>query len=241
MSCPPRLARRIAASLGVRSAGRQWQSARGRVPAPERRVNGFTARDVSRDNSYESAMGLEKEIPEAVIRGAQEGDAAALSRLLSMVRPRLYRWALIQTESPDDAEDIVQETLMRVSRSLGGFAFAARFTTWVHAILRTTAADRRRTRKRREALLAPMNPVTIAHHVESPEPLLEVIRSSLGVLTARQREIFDLIDMREYTPAEAATLLGMNATTVRVHLMRARRKLRTRILELHPHIVEDMR
>lgn len=187
-------------------------------------------------------MGLEQEIPEVLIRGAQEGDAAALSRLLAIVRPRLYRWALIQTESPDDAEDIVQETLLRVSRSLGSFAFAARFTTWVHAILRTTAADRRRTAKRREALLlAAVDPEREAHQIESQEPLLEMIRSSLGVLTARQREIFDLIDMREHTPAEAATLLGMNATTVRVHLMRARRKLRTRILELHPHIVEDRR
>jgi DNA-directed RNA polymerase specialized sigma24 family protein len=60
-------------------------------------------------------------------------------------------------------------------------------------------------------------------------------------LPARQREVFDLIDLQGYSPAEAAHLLAMNGTTVRVHLLRARRRLRTRILEMHPHIMEDVR
>lgn len=185
-------------------------------------------------------MALEQEIPETLVRAAQRGDAAALSQLLERVRPRVYRWALIQTAAADDAEDLVQEALMRAARKLGAFAFDARFTTWLHAIVRTTAADGRRTRRRRDRLLR-QNSADPAP-ARQPEPssgLMDVVRESLHGLTARQREIFDLVDLQGHTPAEAAGLLGMNATTLRVHLLRARRQMRLRIMESHRHLVED--
>lgn len=187
-------------------------------------------------------MALEQEIPEPLVRAAQRGDEAALSRLLDAVRPRVYRWALIQMGSPDDAEDIVQETLLRATRALGSFNHAARITTWLHTIVRSTTADWRRTRKRRDALLRERSsPEAVTRQPEPAGTLLEVVRGSLGTLPARQREVFDLIDLQGYTPAEAAVMLALNGTTVRVHLLRARRRLRTRILEMHPHIVEDVR
>lgn len=187
-------------------------------------------------------MALEQEIPERLVRAAQLGDEAALSRLLEAVRPRVYRWALIQTGSPDDAEDIVQEVLLRAARALASFNHEARITTWLHAIVRSTTADGRRTRKRREALLRQRSsPDEVTRQPDPAGALLDVVRGSLGTLPARQREVFDLIDLQGYTPAEAAAMLGMNGTTVRVHLLRARRRLRERILESHPHIVEDTR
>jgi RNA polymerase sigma-70 factor (ECF subfamily) len=187
-------------------------------------------------------MALAQEIPEPLVRAAQRGDEVALSRLLEAVRPRVYRWALIQTGSPDDAEDIVQEALLRAARALGSFNHAARITTWLHAIVRSTAADWRRTRKRRGALLRQRSsPEEVTRQPEPAGALLDVVRGNLGTLPARQREVFDLIDLQGYTPAEAAVMLAMNGATVRVHLLRARRKLRTRILESHPHIVEDAR
>jgi RNA polymerase sigma-70 factor (ECF subfamily) len=186
-------------------------------------------------------MALEQEIPDAMVRGAQRGDAAALSRLLELVRPRVYRWAIVQTGSADEAEDLAQETLLRATRKLHDFAFAARFTTWLHAIMRSAAADWRRTRRRRDALLRERaGPPAMTRQPEPAAALLDIVRASLDELTARQREVFDLVDLQGHTPAEAAGLLDMNATTVRVHLLRARRQLRTRILESHPHIVEDV-
>jgi RNA polymerase sigma factor (sigma-70 family) len=77
-----------------------------------------------------------------------------------------------------------------------------------------------------------------------PEPsarLVTVVKESLGALSGRQREIFDLVDLQGHSPAEAAALLGLNAATVRVHLLRARRQLRLQILGSHPHLVEDLR
>lgn len=186
-------------------------------------------------------MALEQEITDELVRGAQCGDAASLARLLGAVRPRVYRWALLQTGSPDEAEDLTQETLLRATRGLRDYAFAARFTTWLHAIVRRTAADGRRMHKRRAALLVEHGDSgAVTQQPEGRAFLTDIVRDSLGTLTGRQREVFDLVDLQGYSPAEAADVLGMNATTVRVHLLRARRQVRTRILAMHPHIVEDV-
>ena len=186
-------------------------------------------------------MALEHEITDELVRGAQHGDAAALSRLLAAVRPRVYRWALVQTGSPDEAEDLTQEALLRATRRLDDYAFAARFTTWVHAIVRRTAADWRRTQKRRAALLFEHGPAgTSVHQPEVRAEIADIVRGSLGTLTGRQREVFDLVDLQGYSPGEAAAVLDMNAATLRVHLLRARRQVRTSILAMHPHIVEDV-
>jgi RNA polymerase sigma factor (sigma-70 family) len=54
-------------------------------------------------------------------------------------------------------------------------------------------------------------------------------------LPERQRVAFDLVDLQGFTPTEAADMLELNATTLRVHLLRARRTIRSRILAGDSH------
>ena len=178
-----------------------------------------------------------------LVRASQRGDELALARLLAAVRPRVYRWALVHTGQPDDAEDITQQALLKLHHGIGSFGFAARFTTWLYAITRRAAADWRRTRHRRLTLLGarPIEEKYAMQHHDSRSRLLQLVREQLGSLPARQRELFDLVDLQGLSPAEAADLLGLNHTTARVHVLRARRAIRARILAVHPHIVEEMR
>jgi RNA polymerase sigma-70 factor, ECF subfamily len=185
-------------------------------------------------------MALVQEIPEALIRSAQAGDPAAVSRLLAQLRPHAYRWALVQTQSPDDAEDIVQDALLRAVRGLRFFAHESRITTWLHTIVRSTAADWRRTRRRRAALLVQQQVrTTVEPEQAANQELIDAVRAGIGMLSGRQREVFDLVDLKGMAPGEAAGLLGMNAATVRVHLLRARRRMRSHLLDRHAHAVED--
>ena len=64
-------------------------------------------------------------------------------------------------------------------------------------------------------------------------------RTSCAELRERQREVCERVELQGYAPAEVADMLVMNASTVRVHLLRARRTLRARIVERHPALAED--
>lgn len=179
-----------------------------------------------------------------LIERAVEGDERALSALLSEIRPRVVRWALVHTAAPDDAEDIAQQTLVRVSAKIAGFAGRSSFSTWVYAVTRSVAADWTRLRRRRAALLQahpqPREDQGVRASAADLTELVERVREQLAHLPARQRELLDLVDLQGHAPAEAAELLSMNPATVRVHLLRARRTIRARILARYPAMVEDL-
>lgn len=175
-------------------------------------------------------------------RRAQRGDELALGRLLRAVRPRVFRWALVQTGSPDDAEDITQAALLRAQRGLADFGFAARFTTWLYSVTRSVAADARRTQRRRADLLSQRSPATATSNAEpglDERRLVDLVRAQLAALPVRQREVFDLVDLQGRAPTEVAELLALDAATVRVHLLRARRTIRARVMERNAALVED--
>jgi RNA polymerase sigma factor (sigma-70 family) len=175
-------------------------------------------------------------------RRAQRGDQRALGQLLRAVRPLVFRWALVQTGSPDDAEDITQATLLRAQRGLSEFGFAARFTTWLYSVTRSVASDARRTQRRRAELMSQRPHVADATAAEpklDEGRLLALVREQLAALPARQREVFDLVDLQGRAPAEVAELLALDPATVRVHLLRARRVIRARVIERNPALVED--
>jgi RNA polymerase sigma-70 factor (ECF subfamily) len=187
-------------------------------------------------------LGDEATIDE-LARAAQQGDELARARLLAAVRPRILRWAIVHSGAPDDAEDITQHALLTIHRQLSSFAHGSRFTTWLYTLTRRIAADWQRTRSRRIRLLetrAAPQEHTMQRH-DAYGSLLALVRAQLAGLPARQRELFDLVDLQGYTPLEAADLLGMNHNTARVHVLRARRTIRKRILAAHPNAVEELR
>jgi RNA polymerase sigma-70 factor (ECF subfamily) len=67
-----------------------------------------------------------------------------------------------------------------------------------------------------------------------------VVKLFFDALPTRQREILDLADLQGYGSSEIAQLLDMNPATVRAHLFRARRTLRSRMLAEHPALMEDL-
>ena len=180
---------------------------------------------------------------EQLVRRAQAGDARAFDRLAAALRPRVRRWALAQVDSADDAEDIVQEVLLKVHRGLLEFAHGSRVSTWVYAVTRRAAADWHRKRHRRKTLFEQRADFsTVTSQSELP---VDQARLSAAVLTAfrqlpgRQREVFDLADLQGIPLTEIASMLNMSDVTARVHLHRARAAIRARVLREQPALVED--
>ena len=91
---------------------------------------------------------------EELVERARAGDDAALSGLLERHHASAYRVAFSMLQDDDAAQDVVQDTFIRVFRALGGFRGDASFRTWVLTIAGNEArgALRRRGRRRDTAL-----------------------------------------------------------------------------------------
>ena len=169
---------------------------------------------------------------------AGKGERGALERLAGALRPLICRWALVMTGDPDDAEDVAQDVLLKTLDSVGSFAGRARVTSWVYRITRNASLDHARTRRRERRLAEKAAWLAEARTPQPEDPLdeiemrrtLRLIRTLVTELPMRQREVFDLVDLQGLRPAEAARLLEMNPSTVRVHLRRARETMRTAML-----------
>ena len=155
-------------------------------------------------------------------------------------KDKVFRLAKRLLASSEEAEDATQEVLVRLHLGLRKFRGGSSFETWLYAITRNATADvvrRGRSRKRMAdrfsalgehgELLAPTDPVETL----STQRLAARVREFLVELPVRQREAVDLVDLQGLAPAEAADLLGTNRATLRTHLFRGRRALRTRLLD----------
>ncbi len=182
----------------------------------------------------------------ALIRGAKAGDKAAFEGLVRRHYEQIYRWALARTGDRDEADDVTQETLVRLHRHIASFEGRSALSTWLYQVTRSAAADLQRKRRRRErlALKLKQGSAAAATDPRDDEGLTDERRASdlvkafLEELSDRQREVFDLVDLQGYSTVEAGAMLKIEPVTVRSHLFRARRAIRRRILESHPELVE---
>ena len=183
----------------------------------------------------------DREILELAVR-AGKGEQEALGRLAGALRPLICRWALVITGDPDDAEDVAQVVLTRMMGSIHSFDGRSKVTSWVYRITRNASLDHQRGKRRDLSLADRLGQLAkeAAPRLEDPldriemKRTLQLIGTLLKELPMRQREVFDLVDLQGLKPAEAADLLGMNPNTVRVHLLRARRRMR-REMSAHGH------
>lgn len=180
-----------------------------------------------------------------LVKEAQAGDESAFERLVRLYYERIHRWALAKTGDRDDADDVVQEALLRMHRGLASFDGRAQFSTWMYQVTGSAAADLHRRRSRRRRLGTRLEAqAPVESQAAPPEVALDhrrvarLVRAFLKELSGRQREVFDLVDLQGFGSKEVGAMLGMEAVTVRSHLLRARKAIRAKILESYPELVE---
>jgi RNA polymerase sigma-70 factor (ECF subfamily) len=179
---------------------------------------------------------------EGLIARAQTGDRDALNRLLAGARPRLLAVALRVVRDRDDAEDVVQESLLKVCRNLTRFEGRAAFTTWLHRIVVNTALDRlrrpelRHDRAAGEADDGERRPeaVTVVDE-QTPERLFAqaeagaVVQQAMARLSLVHREVLALRELDGESYQEIATVARCPVGTVMSRLHHARRRLATEL------------
>jgi RNA polymerase sigma-70 factor, ECF subfamily len=171
----------------------------------------------------------------------------ALHRALVEDGDRLYALALRVTRDPDLAADAVQEAFATALEKEAGFRGEARFSTWLHRIVYNKAVDLLRRRGREEPWPEDEEATLTAEDdrrghgpswARPPDEILlgreakKALDESLGALTPLQRAVFELREVEARPTEEVAEILDLSAGAVRVHLHRARLRLRER---LSPH------
>ena len=176
------------------------------------------------------------------------GDLSAFEPLISPYRLPMIGLAYRITRNSEDAKEVAQETFLRAFKYLKSFDRAKDFKSWLYQILVRAARNYRHKQSKYEGLTmsAPVQEMAAAAD-QDPERRRdgEEIRSRLSdcldTLTPREKEVFLLRDIEEMNIRESARILKCSAVSVRVHLSAARRKIRARIKEQHPELLEDGR
>lgn len=164
------------------------------------------------------------------------GDPEAFNRLADRYQERLQRLAQRMLGDRDDAQDALQEILLRLLRSLPGFAGQARFSTWLYRLAANTCIDYRRHRSR-GAVTVPLNQDAAAlAPQEDPDAHCEkefreyVLDQALKALPEGQRLLVILRDREGLSYEQIADILSIEVGTLKSRLHRARGALR-RLLE----------
>lgn len=182
---------------------------------------------------------------EALAARAAAGDEEAFRDLAESIRPSVFRWALARTGDRDDAEDVVQEVVLRVHRHFDGFSGRSRFDTWLYRLTVNASSTLIHARRARTDALRVAADSSRDTAAEATSPLAaeveagllaDLVKSYFEALPPRQREVFQLADLEGYSPAEIAEMLQMKPVSVRASLFKARRAIRLRILAHDPDL-----
>ena len=168
-------------------------------------------------------------------RDRPRGDSESWSAFETEVLPhadRLFRLAMWFERNRTDAEDVVQDTMMKALRSFHRFRPGTNCRAWLVTILHRVVSNRRRARSRsiivgdpddRLARTMPFVPPVPQHLTD------EVLLASLRRLSLASQEVLVLCDVEELSYKEAADALSVPVGTVMSRLHRARAQLRAEL------------
>lgn len=175
-----------------------------------------------------------------LIERAIRGDAGAFNELMSAQERRMFAVAMRMFGNKEDAEDCLQDAMLRIYRAISGFKFQSSFSTWVYRVTMNTCLDELRKRKGKpntslDGLLdAGWMPTDGADTPEQHALRSEVRGSVYGFireLPDDMRAAVVLRDVQGLSYEDIASALDTNVGTVKSRISRGRDKLRKKIME----------
>jgi RNA polymerase sigma factor (sigma-70 family) len=167
----------------------------------------------------------------AWVEGLRRGDPAAFDAVFAAYRRRLYGYLVRMTRSRDVAEDLLQETFLRLAQHAKLLAADTRLGAWLFTVAHRLFVSWTRARAVRAQLAGDLPAREPAGTERSP---LEAIADSqaqlaleraFAALPAAHREVALLVGVEGLAPAEVAEILGLRPDAVRQRLARARAHL----------------
>lgn len=184
---------------------------------------------------------MTKDRSDACACASRQGDApmapmpeVCLDDLFRLHADQVARWASRLCGPGVEVDDVVQEVFMIAHRKRKEFRGDSRPSTWLYGITQNVVRHRRRNERVRRFFLGeverdtqPARPTPV-EEFERREASRAVYRA-LDALPEKYREVFVLFEIEGLSGAEICELTGRNASTIRVHLMRAREQFFKRL------------
>ena len=168
---------------------------------------------------------------EDLVRRVGAGDTAAVQALVARKLPRILALATRMLGDAAEAEDVAQETFLRIWRHASGWRRGhARFDTWVHRVALNLCYDRLRRRRERTTDELP--------EVADDAPLPDAfpgdderrVERAMQRIAPRQREAIVLVYYQEMSNIEAASAMQVSVDALESLLARGRRALQAMLI-----------
>lgn len=205
--------------------------ARGSLPVQARIGHGYASVEagcpVAKDDERLARDG-------EAMRAIAAGDSAAMQRLIDREAPRLLRFAQGMLGNLDEAEDVVQEALIRLWENAARWTPDARVGTWLHRVSYNRAIDLLRRRRAfidesaLDVVPDPAGPADVALLKDETE---QSLRAAIERLPTRQRTAVLLFHVEGLPQREAARVMEVSETALESLLSRARRQLRALLVK----------
>ena len=182
----------------------------------------------------------------ALVHRAQKGDYRAFDLLILKYQARVITLANKFVNDKQIAEDIAQESFIKVYKSIGSFRGESAFFTWLYRVTVNTAKNYLSSKKRKKEMLVsditdsdttdPLSALT----TESPEDILaannlrEIILKSFGDLPEEIRTALSLREFEGLSYQEIGKILDCPVGTVRSRIFRGREQIQEAIDHLLP-------
>lgn len=179
-----------------------------------------------------------------LLEAARRGDTRSLETLLERHQAQVYRFGMKMCRDPEDARDVLQDTLLTMARNVRDFRGASSISTWLYTIARSFCIKKRRRSKfapERERSLdteaAPdaarlADPAMGAEEALAGKEVRQALERGIRALEPIYREVLLLRDVEGLTASEVAEVLGVSVAAVKSRLHRARLSVRARVAPL---------
>jgi RNA polymerase sigma-70 factor (ECF subfamily) len=172
------------------------------------------------------------------------GDLEAFDRFVDLFRSRIFQYSFLMCGQREDAEEVAQETLLKVFEKIDQLREPEHVKPWVFQIAKNACRMMRRKSifaPRREISLDEPGP-QISDGGALPEKtvlqheLHEQIRMAIRALPEIYRAVFLLRDVEELSTEETAHILDLSTVAVKTRLLRARRMMREHLGGMRPPV-----
>lgn len=187
---------------------------------------------------------MRDESDDQLLERARAGDGQAIEALIEKHQAQVYRFGMRMCRDPEDAKDVLQETLLSMARGVRDFRGASSVSTWLYTIARSFCI-----KKRRKSKFAPHDERSLDTEMvtegralvdpaQAPDDALagkrveQALEHAIRELEPMYREVLLLRDVEGLSAPEVAEVLGIGVQAVKSRLHRARLSVRAQVAPL---------